>query len=94
LEFQGNYFTHSLAGVDSFLSDDTILAADGTTDGGCADDTLVAAGDSHGSCPASRDARATYGQLPAVAFGWKNSVVDANTNTLQLHPCFINGKSE
>jgi hypothetical protein len=81
---QCQYFTHSSTSVKHFLDQDAILNADGTTDGGCADDDLVPAGDAHGKCPACHDpARCTaggVGVLPPLALGWQNQLA-------QEHPC-------
>eukprot|EP00392_Amoebophrya_sp_AT5.2_P014123 g14261.t1 len=80
------YFTHWSTSVVFYLEQDAVLLADGTTDGGCANETLVPSGDPENLCPPCRTTRCAV-QLPEIALNWQNQVVDAHSKALLHHPC-------
>jgi hypothetical protein len=63
------YYTHWSSAVNKWLSDDTVLLADGTTDGGCTDAQLVPANDPEALCPPCRTPHCAV-KLPQVALNW------------------------
>ena len=80
------YFTHWSTAVTHYLDQDTVLAADGTTDGGCANEVLVPAGDPNNMCPPCRTARCAV-KLPELALNWESKVKDVKTSMPLSHPC-------
>ncbi|CAD7935048.1 unnamed protein product [Amoebophrya sp. A25] len=80
------YFTHWSTAVTHYLDQDSVLNADGTTDGGCANEQLVPAGDPQNMCPPCRTARCAV-KLPELALNWESKVQDVKTSMPLNHPC-------
>ncbi|CAD7942668.1 unnamed protein product [Amoebophrya sp. A120] len=85
--YRCRYFVHATPGIQSYLLNDTVLAADGSTDGGCAANTYtVPAGDPNAICPPCRQPRCVR-RLPQSAIGWSQRQLNAPTQ----HPCMASG---